>query len=48
MDTPLETAIKQNNSRDRVVPIDVINRRANTFKSNKEKIMQEFVDVRFN
>lgn len=48
MDTPLETAIKQNNSRDRVVPTNVINRQANTFKSNKEKIMQEFVDVRFN
>lgn len=48
IDTPLDKAIEQNNSRDRVVPIDVINRQANTFKSNKEKIVQEFADVRFN
>lgn len=48
IDTPLDKAIEQNNKRDRVVPIDVINRQANTFKSNKGKIMQEFADVRFN
>lgn len=48
MDTPIEKAIEQNNARDRVVPTDVITKQANTFKSNKEKIMQEFADVRFN
>lgn len=48
MDIPIEKAIEQNNARDRVVPTDVINKQANTFKSNKEKIMQEFADVRFN
>lgn len=48
IDTPLDKAIEQNNKRDRVVPIDVINRQTNTFKSNKGKIMQEFADVRFN
>lgn len=48
MDTPIDKAIEQNNKRDRVVPTEVIIKQANTFKSNKEKIMQEFADVRFN
>lgn len=48
MDTPIEKAIEQNNKRDRIVPIEVIIKQANTFKSNREKIMQEFADVRFN
>lgn len=48
MDTPIEKAIEQNNKRDRTVPTEVIIKQANTFKSNREKIMQEFADVRFN
>ena len=48
MDTPIEKAIEQNNKRDRIVPTEVIIKQANTFKSNREKIMQEFTDVRFN
>lgn len=48
IDTPIDKAIKQNNARDRVVPTEVIIKQANTFKSNREKIMQEFADVRFN
>lgn len=48
MDTPIDKAIKQNNARDKVIPTEVIIRQANTFKSNREKIMQEFADVRFN
>lgn len=48
MDTPIDKAIEQNNSRDKIVPTDVINRQTNTFKSNKEQIIKEFTDVRFN
>lgn len=48
MDTPIDKAIEQNNKRDRIVPTEVIIKQANTFKSNREKIMQEFADVRFN
>lgn len=48
MDTPIEKAIEQNNKRDRIVPTEVIIKQANTFKNNREKIMQEFTDVRFN
>lgn len=48
MDTPIEKAIEQNNARDRVVPTDVITKQADTFKSNKERIIKEFTDVRFN
>ena len=46
IDTPLEKAIEQNNARDRVVPTEVIVRQAETFKSNKDKIIKEFKDVR--
>lgn len=48
IDTPLEKAIEQNNARDRVVPIEVIIRQVKTFKSNRDKIIKEFEDVRFN
>lgn len=47
IDTPIDKAIKQNNARDRVVPTEVIIRQAETFKSNKDKIIKEFKDVRF-
>ena len=47
IDTPIDKAIKQNNTRDRVVPTEVIIRQAETFKSNKDKIIKEFKDVRF-
>lgn len=47
IDTPIGKAIKQNNARDRVVPTEVIIRQAETFKSNKDKIIKEFDDVRF-
>lgn len=47
MDTPIDKAIKQNNARDKVIPIEIIIRRANTFKDNKERIIREFKDVRF-
>lgn len=47
IDTPIDKAIKQNNARDRVVPTEVIIRQAETFKSNKDKIIKEFDDVRF-
>lgn len=47
IDTPIDKAIKQNNARDRVVSTEVIIRQAETFKSNKDKIIKEFKDVRF-
>lgn len=47
MDTPIDKAIKQNNARDKVVPTEVIIRQTETFKSNKDKIIKEFDDVRF-
>lgn len=47
IDTPIDKAIKQNNARDKVVPTEVIIRQAETFKSNKDKIIKEFKDVRF-
>lgn len=47
IDTPLEKAIEQNNARDRVVSTEVIIRQAKTFKSNRDKIIKEFEDVRF-
>lgn len=48
MDTPIDKAIKQNKARDKVIPTEVIIRQANTFKSNRDKIIKEFEDVRFN
>lgn len=47
IDTPLEKAIEQNNARNRVVPTEVIIRQAKTFKSNRDKIIKEFEDIRF-
>lgn len=47
IDTPIDKAIKQNNARDRVVPTEIIIKQTNTFKSNKDKIIKEFEDVRF-
>lgn len=47
IDTPIDKAIKQNNARDRVVPTEVIIRQAKTFKSNRDKIIKEFKDVKF-
>lgn len=47
MDTPIDKAIKQNNTRDKIVPTEVIIRQANTFKDNKGRIIREFKDVRF-
>lgn len=48
IDTPLDKAIEQNNTRDRIVPPEVIIKQANIFKRNKEQIIKEFEDVRFN